>query len=160
VTDLTEHFAMVDLFEALDREDLAVLAARAECRTLRAGEVLFREGVRDDALYVVEHGTIGLTRGDRGVGMLGAGATFGDLAVVGGDVRDATAVALETTLVATLRAAHIEALIDDEPALGSRVYHAICAAVVHRLRTTAPSPRRPPPPRVRASAASEAAWYR
>jgi CRP/FNR family transcriptional regulator, cyclic AMP receptor protein len=69
-------------------------------RKLTAGTVLFRQGDPGDCLYVIQRGSIGIfkeldTGRRRPIGTLEVGDLFGEMALVDGKPRMATAEALE-----------------------------------------------------------------
>ncbi|MGE5546905.1 MAG: cyclic nucleotide-binding domain-containing protein [Solirubrobacterales bacterium] len=71
-------------------------------RSFEAGRVIFAQGERGDAAYVVESGEVGIYREVDGevvkLGTLSAGGIFGEMAVIDGTPRMATARA-ETAVV-------------------------------------------------------------
>jgi len=72
--------------------------------TCKAGAVIFREGAAGDCAYVVERGAVEISRLRGGssvvVTRLGEGALFGEMALIDGQVRSATArAAIESTLI-------------------------------------------------------------
>jgi len=56
--DTASLLGAVPVFEELSRADLEQVAAVAVPRSFDAGQVVFREGDRADAFYVVRHGTV------------------------------------------------------------------------------------------------------
>lgn len=81
---------------------------RLERRDLVNGEVVYSQGLRPEAAYVVLSGRVGLSKrvGDRTVplGALHPGAVFGASEVLSGDLRIASAIALEPTALIVLPA--------------------------------------------------------
>ncbi len=75
-------------------------------KDLGAGEILFREGDTSDAMYVVVSGRLRATRDDdgktRAIGDIGRGETVGEMGLLTGDVRSATARALRDCVLAGL----------------------------------------------------------
>ena len=106
------------LLDALSRDALRLIAFSAEKRSLRAGEVLFREGDRADSGFVVVAGAIALTRdggGDEKV--VGAGALIGEFALLSDTTRPATATAREPSEVYRIARALFGRLLDEYPDL-------------------------------------------
>jgi CRP-like cAMP-binding protein len=58
-----------------------------------AGTVIFEEGSAGDCLYVVKSGTVSLKHGTFELESLGEGALFGEMALLDGEKRSATALA-------------------------------------------------------------------
>jgi uncharacterized membrane protein len=94
--------AEVELFEHLNDDDRANLAAAIDVRELAAGGTLFKAGEPGEALYVVRSGEVELfikdTAGQRiALALVGAGEMFGELALLDRGPRTATAVAMSDT---------------------------------------------------------------
>ena len=92
----------VDFFEQLCDEDRARLAEVVDLRVLAQGETLFKAGDPGDSLFVVKEGGIELfirdTTGQKIVlANLDPGEIFGELALLDGGARTATAVAATDT---------------------------------------------------------------
>lgn len=89
--------ADVPLFAGLSSDQLRLLAFGAEHRRLRGGEILFREGARADAGFVVAEGAIVLVAGragqERQVARAEAGTLLGEIALLTDTRRPATAKA-------------------------------------------------------------------
>jgi CRP/FNR family transcriptional regulator, cyclic AMP receptor protein len=104
------------LFATLDREGLRHLAARSTLRRYRRGEVIFHEQDAGDALFVVVEGLVKVyvtsAEGDEMVLVtLGTTSVFGELPLVDGGARSASAAAIEaTTLLALTRSDLLESL--------------------------------------------------
>lgn len=109
--DTAALLASVEVFADLEERELAEIASVAVPRHFERGEIVFREGDSGDTCYVIRNGSIVIRR-DHGSGTgrtltlaeFRSGAFFGELAMFGGEVRSATAEALEeTTLIALLK---------------------------------------------------------
>src|SRR4051812_7675114 len=89
------------MFAGLSSAELDELAKVAVPRTYEAGQVIFREGDDGDTCFVVRSGAVKITRehGGRTIALaeLRAGDMFGELSMFGGEVRLASAQALEQT---------------------------------------------------------------
>ena len=60
-------------------------------RMPKAGEVIFEEGQDGDRMYVVRHGEVEILRGDKVVETISGGGMFGEMALIDGSKRSATA---------------------------------------------------------------------
>jgi CRP-like cAMP-binding protein len=103
-----ELFRDVPLLARLAEADLRALAAHGRVRTYPAAKVIFREGDPGDSLHIVVEGGVRVAvlsaRGEEAtVALLGPGECVGDLALLDGRPRSASAIAaLPTkTLVVT-----------------------------------------------------------
>lgn len=92
----------VPLLARLAEEDLRALASHGKVRSYRTGDVLFREGAPGDSLHIVIDGSVRISvaspTGDEAtVALLGAGEFVGDLALLDGRPRSASAIASRPT---------------------------------------------------------------
>ncbi len=92
----------VPLLARLPEADLRALASRGHVRAYDAGDTIFREGAPGDSLYVVIEGSVRIalhsTEGEEAtVAVLGPGEFVGDLALLDGRPRSASAIASQPT---------------------------------------------------------------
>jgi CRP-like cAMP-binding protein len=85
----------VPLFAGLSADDLATLATVTSRRSLDVGMVLTTEGEVGEEFYVIERGVVTITARDQLLRTLGPGDFLGEIAIVFGGTRTATAVATE-----------------------------------------------------------------
>jgi CRP-like cAMP-binding protein len=86
------------LFEALDAEQLAELAAHLKPRSLEPGEVLFAQGGTEAMLFIVFSGILEISQltelsGQHTAGLIGAGDYIGEVSLLTGAPYAATATA-------------------------------------------------------------------
>jgi CRP-like cAMP-binding protein len=119
----------------MDDDELTRIALTMSRRRYRRNEVIFHEGDPGDALHVVVEGRVKITRespeGEEAiVVVLGAGDSFGELVMLDGAPRSATATAMEATETMTMpRAAFVE-LVES----GSPFRAQLLAGVAQRIR--------------------------
>lgn len=95
--------ARIPIFERLERQDLEPLVQLWTPRTLVTGEVLFRKGDQGSAMYLIEDGIVEIRVPDQfqkkevKVSVLHQGDFFGEISLLDGLPRTATAVAAEET---------------------------------------------------------------
>jgi CRP-like cAMP-binding protein len=65
---------------------------------------------------------------------LGPGRAFGEMAVLDGEIRSATCMATEDTILLTLSKEALDELLDEHPCIGSRIIRAIAVSMSRRLR--------------------------
>jgi CRP/FNR family cyclic AMP-dependent transcriptional regulator len=129
--------ARTELFADLDPAALLRLGDRAVKRSFRKGQLIFHQGDLGDSMFVVADGLVKVfVISEEGNEMvlvtLGPQETFGDLAVIDGGRRSASAQALEaTTLIALTRSAVLE-IMAEQPLLAESLLRAL-AAVARRL---------------------------
>jgi CRP/FNR family transcriptional regulator, cyclic AMP receptor protein len=127
--------AAVPLFAALEAAALASLARVVRRRRFRRGEVIFHLGDPGDALFVVSTGAVKIALPSEGgeeaiIATLRPGDFFGELALLDGAPRSATATALEPTETLVLPREPFRALVDSEPAIRD----ALLVALARELR--------------------------
>ena len=131
--------ARCPLFAGLDGSGLAGLAAEMRARRFRRNEVLFHQGDPGDALFVVTRGAVKISlpneEGDEAIiATIREGEFFGELALLDGAPRSATATALEPVETLVLPRTRFRELIANEPALRDALLAAL-AAELRRLTT-------------------------
>lgn len=100
----------VPLFSALLKAQLEQLATALKKREVESGEEVVREGERGEVMYIVESGALEASVKDVGVVMkYGAGAFFGELALVNDEPRKATITAKEDSIVLELQRSNVTA---------------------------------------------------
>jgi CRP-like cAMP-binding protein len=126
------------LFAGLDAPSLELVAGALRSRRFRKGEVVFHAGDPGDALFIVAAGHVKITLpADDGsepaiLTTVGPGGFFGELALLDGAPRSATAVALDAVEASVLRRDAFDRLVDSEPAL-RRALLAALAGEIRRL---------------------------
>jgi CRP/FNR family cyclic AMP-dependent transcriptional regulator len=136
VADLAlEALARSPLFQGVRPADLERLAQTMARRRYRRNEVIFHEGDPGDSLHVVVGGRVKISRespeGEEAiVATLGPGETFGELVLLDGAVRSATATAIEATETVTMTRAAFSALVDRSDPFR---WH-LLGGIAHRIR--------------------------
>jgi CRP/FNR family transcriptional regulator len=124
------------LFDGLTPAEVDQLAKVAVPRTYEAGQVVFREGDQGDTCFVVKSGAIKISRehGGRTIALaeLRGGDMFGELSMFGGEVRSATAAALEDTAAIALLAGDVRRLLAGNPEIALKMLE----TMANRVRAT------------------------
>jgi CRP/FNR family cyclic AMP-dependent transcriptional regulator len=111
------------LFAGFDDASLDLVAAALRPRRFRRGETIFHAGDPGDALFIVATGAVKITiPPDDGsepaiLTTIGPGGFFGELSLLDGAPRSATAVALDATEAHVLKRDAFEELIDSQAPL-------------------------------------------
>ena len=134
---LAETLAAVPFFSGLDADTLERVGRGMRTRRFRRGEVIFHLGDPGDALFIVMSGAIKIMlpsdTGDEAIlATLRAGDVFGELALLDGAPRSATATALEPTETLVLPRAQFRELLATEPAIRDALLASL-AAELRRL---------------------------
>jgi CRP/FNR family transcriptional regulator, cyclic AMP receptor protein len=122
----------------MDPASLDLVAAALRVRRFRRGETIFHAGDPGDSLFIIAAGLVKITiPSDEGsepaiLTTIGPGGFFGELSLLDGAARSATAVALEAVEAHILRRDVFERLLDDEPGLRTALLVAL-ASEIRRL---------------------------
>jgi CRP/FNR family cyclic AMP-dependent transcriptional regulator len=121
-----ELLGATQLFGGLDREALKHLAARVMERSYKKGQLIFYQGDPGDALFVVVEGLVKVfvpsEEGDEMVLItLEAPEVFGEVALIDGGPRSASAEALEPTAVLMLTREVLLEVLAEHPSLTDRL---------------------------------------
>ena len=111
----------LELFATVPGDDLAEVAQITDEVTLDEGEILFREGERGDALYLVVDGTLRVEHDGRTLATLGTREVVGEMALLDPAPRSATCVAATPARLLRLSADTFAALLVERPEVASGV---------------------------------------
>lgn len=108
------------LFRGLPPQALERIAALAVQRSFRGGEIVFSQGDPGDALYAVVNGKIRISAGtadgrEISLNIMEPGDTFGEIALLDGGTRTATATASLPSELVSIRRDHFTGLLEREP---------------------------------------------
>lgn len=127
----------VPLFFGLDPSQLDRLTELAADVHAGDGDVLMRQGESGDEFFVVVSGNVVIEREDQQLARLGPGDFLGEIALIDGRPRTATATADGDTHLLVLDRRHFEALLDEFPGIGRQV----ARTLVDRIRRTVTVPQ-------------------
>jgi CRP-like cAMP-binding protein len=129
-SDRIEALRGVPLFQELADEEISLLASRCAEHRLGPRETVFEEGDPADGLYVIESGAVSIVR--RSVGQpeqrlarLGSGGFFGEMGLLDGGIRNATAVTSEPTVLLQVRSQELLRLFQERPLLAVKLRTAV-----------------------------------
>ncbi len=145
-TALAGQLRASPLFADLPADAFEELAGRARCQLARAGDVVCRAGEPGDAFYLISTGLVEVrapsAHGEHWVAQLGPLQWFGEMALITGEPRSATVVAVADTTLVRLERSAFQQLLQASP----RAAMSISDALARRLRAHLLSgPRRTPP---------------
>lgn len=132
--ELLERVPFLAALQPKDREALATFVTR---RHFRKGDTIFQKEDPGQALFIVESGSVRIylpspQGADLTLAVLGPGDFFGDLSLLDGSPRSASAAASSETSALTLERADFIALVRSRPEAAV----AVLAVVARRLRET------------------------
>ena len=122
--------ARIPLFGGLSARDLSAIASVTEERNVGAGDVLTEQGAGGDEFFIVADGEVAIEVSGREVRRLGPGDYLGEIALVFGGQRTATATAIRPSRLYVLGEAAFSALVKRQP----RIEDKILTTVTERMR--------------------------
>jgi CRP/FNR family cyclic AMP-dependent transcriptional regulator len=132
-----EALRSVPVFASLSDDDATALRSLLELEVRPAGSVLFRKGEAGDAMYLMEGGRVRIhIRDEDGdevtLAELAGGDFFGEMAILDGKPRSASATVVEEARLAVLSREHFHAYVRRNPDLALEML----SAITERLRHT------------------------
>jgi CRP/FNR family transcriptional regulator, cyclic AMP receptor protein len=132
-----EALRSVPLFASLDDEDAAALRSLLELEIRPAGSALFRKGDTGDRMYLIEGGRVRIhildeDGDDVTLADLARGDFFGEMAILDGKPRSASATVEEEARLAVLSREHFHSFLRRNPDLALEMM----GAIADRLRHT------------------------
>ena len=137
---------MAELFAGLSEEHRRLVVSRMPRRGFRKGDTLFHEGDLGDSLHILEKGTVAVrTSTPLGdvvtLAVMGAGASFGEQALLSDDSRrTASVVAMEPVETRMLHRHDFEQLRTDHPSIERFLVELLSAQVPRGSRIALSTP--------------------
>lgn len=136
--DAKEFLRSLTLFAYLDEEQLEEVARHVQARTFAPGVTLFHQDMPGTMMYMIESGSvrvisIGRTGQELTLNVLGPGEVFGELSILDGEHRSATAITITPTVVWLLAQSDLTKFMNEYPS----VNQAMVQLLVDRVRATA-----------------------
>lgn len=134
---LAAFFAEGTLFNNLSKDELNQLAQIARERKFDRGQVIFYEGDLGGSLYIIVTGSVKIVvMADDGrehiLGLLHQGDFFGEVSLIDGEPRSATAIALDNVNVVMISRDDFIRLLRENPEMSLKIMVTLC----ERLRKT------------------------
>ncbi len=138
-SDIEKFLADNPLFEGLNSKEIKTLSNLIHLRKYKDGEIIFREGEPGVGLYIVMTGKVRIFKSIKDneitLAEFSPPQFFGEIAVIEGGPRTASAVAIgETNLLGFFKADLME-LIETNPRAGAKILLRISEILCKRLRT-------------------------
>jgi len=127
------------LFKEMSDAEVNMLAELFVEKRLSEGMTVFIEHMPGESLYLIQAGTIRISKmiseGDeKTLVILGPDDVFGEMAILDGAPRSATARVIEEARLLSLRKSDFEALCEKNPSLGLRLMRNIVRVFSQRIR--------------------------
>jgi CRP/FNR family cyclic AMP-dependent transcriptional regulator len=138
-TNLRKSLQAIPLFSGLLRRDLSNLLNIIHHRNYLAGEYIFYQGDPGIGLYIISEGEVLIQRTDENNNVIQLatflpGDFFGELALVDGEKRSASAIAKTDCRLAVIFKPDLDEFIEAYPRKGIKILQGISEVVAVRLR--------------------------
>lgn len=129
------------MFKDLEWSQIEALSGYVQIYRAAPGAVLFREGDKGDFMCIVLEGKLEVhkednRRVDKTVTTVFPGRSLGEMTIVDGEPRSATAVAVAPSTLAVLTQENFMQIMRDKPALSAKLLLKIAQLISQRLRLT------------------------
>ena len=120
MTELAEIIKNIPLFSGLSREDIAKILGKLEEKSFPAGTAIVSQGEKGDSFYIIQSGGVRVVLESEGgrsesIGVMGPQECFGEIALLSGESRSATIIAVKDTTVWRLSREDWDELIAKHP---------------------------------------------
>lgn len=127
------------LFKGMTDAEISTLAGFFSRKQLSEGMTVFVENMPGESLYLIQKGVVRISRmmgegNERTLVILGPEDVFGELAILDGGPRSATARVMEEASLLSLRKPDFEKLCGQKPGLGLRLMSNIVKLFSQRVR--------------------------
>ncbi len=116
----------VEILRDLDQREMENIAARAAMRVLERGSLVWSPADGREVLYIVKSGRVRLVRSAAGgrtmtMAVLGPGALFGQMRLLGQDMRSSSAEAFEDVVLCQMTEPDVRSLLLADPRVAARI---------------------------------------
>ena len=120
-----ELLERVSLFAGVDRDGLAAIAQIADEVDVREGTALTHEGRHEGYFFIIVSGSVRIDRGGRTINTIGAGDFLGEIALLDGGPRTATATTESPCRLLSLTNERFHDLLETSPAIRTAIWEAV-----------------------------------
>lgn len=140
---ILQRLSKVELVRSLPPEEMEDVLVCVQPVRFGEGQTIFEQGTNGDALYLIDDGKVEIISSNgpgpansKVLAQLGPGQSFGEMALLTGDPRSASAVAAAETSLLKIDKVHFDELIDRSPNLRHAVEQLNSQRLVHNVETT------------------------
>ena len=132
---LVDTLRLIPAFQQFDNKKLENLLRLCKLRIYDSGELILQEGEEERVMYVLLSGCAQIAKSGKIIATLRrTGDIFGEMGLVDGEPRSATARAQGETTCLTIDAIHLENLPEND--FKASIYLMFAQILAHRLRIT------------------------
>lgn len=139
--ELCNMIAGTQMFRDFEWHDIEALSDYMQAYEASKGLTLFKEGENGSYMCLIIQGKVDVYKKDQNdrkkvVASIGAGKTLGEMAIIDGEPRSASAIAIEPTTLALLTKQNFQRMVSEKPGLSTRILLQISRLLSQRLRRT------------------------
>ncbi|MBN1384209.1 MAG: cyclic nucleotide-binding domain-containing protein [Elusimicrobia bacterium] len=119
-----KEMSRVQLFGKLPPEEIQVLLPYISGKDFKKGDVLIKQGTAGDSLFIIDEGTIDIIddkNNSKKIATLAQGDVLGEMALVTGEPRSVTAVAVSDVKTWLILKEHFDYILQNSPKLAEAV---------------------------------------
>ncbi|MCX5812222.1 MAG: cyclic nucleotide-binding domain-containing protein [Proteobacteria bacterium] len=120
--------------------ELEELSKYMSTETFPKGAAIFEEGDKKAFMCIIFKGKVNILKEsgneNKLITYIGTGRIFGEMSVIDGSPRSATAIASEETVLIVLTRQEFDRILDEKPRMGAKILQKIAAVMSQRLRET------------------------
>jgi CRP-like cAMP-binding protein len=136
-----KQFDIESFFCNLSEDEKKLVMARMHQESFSTGKYIFKEDDTGERLYVVEKGAVSLIKSiggdlDKTVLIAPEGSIFGEFSFIDGGTRSAAALVTGNAVLLSLDRRDFDALVEQFPAIGAKLYNNLLLTVTQRIRRT------------------------
>lgn len=138
--EILKKLGTIELLRRLPPEEAHAVLPHVHEARFKAGEVIFSEGDPGDKLYLIESGSVEVHRaGSEGekIATLAAGDSFGEMALISGEPRNASVKALSDVSALTISKDDFARLLETSPRLKQEVSRLFLQRIEQRYQGSA-----------------------
>ena len=139
--ELCNMIATTQMFRDFEWADIEALSSYMQAYEASTGTTLFKEDEKGTYMCLIIKGKVDIYKKDnqgkkKVVATISSGKTLGEMAIIDGERRSATAIIAESTSLTILTETNFLRIIDEKPALASQILLKISRLLSQRLRRT------------------------
>jgi CRP/FNR family transcriptional regulator, cyclic AMP receptor protein len=137
--ELGQMVERAQFFNDWEWRDVEKLVRFVQAYEADAETVIFKEGQKGEFMCLLLEGKVDVLKSDsenqnRFIGRLGPGKTFGEMAIIDGELRSATCVCAELCKIAILTRGNFDKLLLEYPMISAKLVMKIATIISRRLR--------------------------
>jgi CRP-like cAMP-binding protein len=139
--ELCSMIETTQMFRDFEWHDIEALSGYMQAYEASKGTTLFHEGENGTYLSLIIKGKVDIVKEDHHdkekiFTSIGPGKTLGEMAIIDGEPRSATAIAAEPTTLAILTKTNFLRIVSEKPGLATKILLKVARLLSQRLRQT------------------------